>query len=120
MSSPESPGAEPPDIPDEESPPGQHRGEAPFPVVGIGASAGGLEAIGELLANLPEGSGMAFVVVLHLDPDRESRLVELLDRTSRLPVAGGTPRQELAPRPGYRLPPQPALTPPRGGPPPPP
>ena len=43
-------------------------GDSPFVVVGIGASAGGLEALSELLANLPEKTGMAFVVVQHLDP----------------------------------------------------
>ena len=44
----------------------------PFPVVGIGASAGGLEAYSELLHNLPEKTGMAFVLVQHLDPKHEA------------------------------------------------
>jgi len=47
-------------------------------VVGIGASAGGFEAFGELLNALPNDTGMAFVLVQHLDPDHRSLLVELL------------------------------------------
>jgi len=57
-----------------------------FPIVGIGASAGGLEAFSELLRNLPEKTGMAFVLVQHLDPKHESGLPEILARTTRLPV----------------------------------
>ena len=50
----------------------------PFPIVGIGASAGGLEAFRELLAALPEKTGLAFVLVQHLDPQHESFLAEIL------------------------------------------
>src|ERR1039458_5503625 len=57
-----------------------------FPIVGIGASAGGLEAFSELLHNLPEKTGMAFVLVQHLDPKHNSGLPEILARTTRLPV----------------------------------
>ena len=59
---------------------------AVFLVVGIGASAGGLEAFSELLHNLPEKTGMAFVLVQHLDPTHESALPEILGRTTKLPV----------------------------------
>ncbi len=55
-------------------------------VVGIGASAGGLEAFSRLLAALPNDTGMAFVLVQHLDPNHESVLTELLSRTTSLPV----------------------------------
>lgn len=58
----------------------------PFPIVGIGASAGGLEAFGQLLAALPEKTGMAFVLVQHLDPHHESLLAEILAPMSRMPV----------------------------------
>lgn len=58
-----------------------------FPIVGIGASAGGLEAIGELLSNLPPDTGMAFVLVQHLDPTHESRIDEILARKTLMPVA---------------------------------
>jgi two-component system CheB/CheR fusion protein len=51
-----------------------------FPVVGIGASAGGLEAVSELLAELPATTGMAFLLVQHLDPHHESLLTEILAR----------------------------------------
>src|SRR5438477_6233848 len=58
----------------------------PFSIVGIGASAGGFEAFGELLRQLPVDTGMAFVLVQHLDPTHESQLSELLSRNSPLPV----------------------------------
>lgn len=58
-----------------------------FPIVGIGASAGGLEAISELLGNLPPDTGMAFVIVQHLDPTHESRIDEILSRKTLMPVA---------------------------------
>jgi two-component system, chemotaxis family, CheB/CheR fusion protein len=58
-----------------------------FPIVGIGASAGGLEAVSELLAALPSRCGMAFVLVQHLDPDHESLLTELLAKKTAMPVA---------------------------------
>ena len=66
-------------------------GESPprlaFPVVGVGASAGGLEAYTELLQAVPPDSGMAFVLIQHLPPTRESLLVELLSRHTQMPVA---------------------------------
>src|ERR1700738_5043320 len=57
-----------------------------FPVVGIGASAGGLEALTTLLKELQSHLGMAYVLVLHLDPARESKVSEILARTTRIPV----------------------------------
>jgi two-component system CheB/CheR fusion protein len=56
-------------------------------VAAIGASAGGLEAIGDLLKHLPSNTGMAFVVVQHLDPEHPSLLPELLSRHTRMPVS---------------------------------
>src|SRR3954451_24008507 len=58
----------------------------PFPIVGIGASAGGLEAFTELLSALPPDTGMAFVLVQHLDPAHESLLPELLAPHSKMTV----------------------------------
>lgn len=58
----------------------------PFPVVGVGASAGGLEACTALLSELPADIGIAIVVVQHLDPSRKSLLRELLSRVSKMPV----------------------------------
>ncbi|MGH9913782.1 MAG: chemotaxis protein CheB, partial [Pyrinomonadaceae bacterium] len=60
--------------------------ESSLPVVGIGASAGGLEAFTQLLAHLPLDTGMAFVLVQHLDSTHESLLTELLSRTTEMPV----------------------------------
>jgi len=60
--------------------------ESEFPIVGIGASAGGLEAITQLLKSLPADTGLAFVVIQHLDPTRESILTSLLARATKMPV----------------------------------
>jgi two-component system, chemotaxis family, CheB/CheR fusion protein len=57
-----------------------------FPIVGIGASAGGLESVSALLAGIPANSGMAFVFVQHLDPYRVSHLTEILFNRAALPV----------------------------------
>jgi two-component system, chemotaxis family, CheB/CheR fusion protein len=58
----------------------------PFPIVGIGASAGGLEALEAFFAQVPADCGMAFVVITHTDPDHSSMLPELLQRKARIPV----------------------------------
>ncbi|MGA2700296.1 MAG: chemotaxis protein CheB [Isosphaeraceae bacterium] len=73
--------------------------DAPFVVVGVGASAGGLEALSDLLANLPANTGMAVVVVQHLDPQHESKLSNLLSRVTHLPVLEAT--QDLAVQPDH-------------------
>ena len=57
-----------------------------FPIVGIGASAGGLEALTALLKALPPDTGLAFVIVQHLDPKHESLLPDLLARSTTMPV----------------------------------
>src|SRR5512140_3493351 len=59
---------------------------ASFPVVGVGASAGGLEALTQLLKALPADTGMAFVLVQHLAPTHASALAEILTRATRMPV----------------------------------
>ena len=58
----------------------------PFPIVGVGASAGGLEAFSQLLEHLPSNTGMAFVLIQHLDPTHASQLPEILARKSGMPV----------------------------------
>ena len=58
----------------------------PRAIVGIGASAGGLEAVTELLENLPKKTGMGFVYVQHLDPTHKSLLASILSRISSIPV----------------------------------
>src|SRR6266513_797487 len=57
------------------------------PIVGIGGSAGGFEAAMELLQHLPSSTGMAFVIVQHLDPHHVSRLPSLLGKMSAMPVS---------------------------------
>ena len=57
-----------------------------FPVVGIGASAGGLEAFKKLITAIPHNSGMAYILVQHLHPEHESALPEILQRVSKIPV----------------------------------
>ncbi|MDB5143515.1 MAG: hypothetical protein JWQ66_2228, partial [Mucilaginibacter sp.] len=57
-----------------------------FPVVGIGASAGGLDAVKSFLKALPAKSGMAFVFVQHLSPQYESSLPEILQKVAPFPV----------------------------------
>ena len=59
---------------------------APFPVAGIGASAGGLEALKIFLENLSPATGMAFVIIQHLSPNHESILPELLEKKTTMPV----------------------------------
>ena len=61
-------------------------GNSPL-IVGVGASAGGLEAFTELLSHLPDDTGMAFVLIQHLDPSHESHLTELLSKASKMPVS---------------------------------
>src|SRR5262245_22596725 len=61
-------------------------GRAAFPVIGIGASAGGLEPVQEFLDRMPTDSGAALVLIQHLDPNRPSHLAELLRRHTRMPV----------------------------------
>jgi two-component system CheB/CheR fusion protein len=64
-----------------------HTGGGTFPIVGVGASAGGLEAFTELLTALPLNTGMAFVLIQHLEAEHESMLTELLSKVTQMPVA---------------------------------
>jgi two-component system, chemotaxis family, CheB/CheR fusion protein len=76
-----------------------------FPIVGIGASAGGLEALEQFLSRVEPGSGMAFVVVQHLDPNHKGMLVELLQRMTLLPVVQVADRMPVEPDHVYVIPP---------------
>ena len=62
------------------------RGTSPQYVVGIGASAGGLDPLVRFFDNLPRDTGMAFVIVQHLSPDFKSLMDELLGRHTLLPI----------------------------------
>jgi len=81
-----------------------------FPIVGIGASAGGLDAFKRLLTVIPENSGMAYVLVQHLDPSHESSLPEILQRTTKIPVFEITEDIHLAPNNIYIIPSNKILT----------
>ena len=83
---------------------------ATFPVVGIGASAGGLEAFSQLLGELPTDTGMAFVLIQHLDPRHESQLAAVLSRTTVMPVVAVTDRLRLQPNHVYVIPPNADMT----------
>ncbi|MBF0513718.1 MAG: PAS domain-containing protein [Desulfovibrionaceae bacterium] len=76
-----------------------------FPVIGIGASAGGLEALELFLKSVPEGSGLAFVVVQHLDPTQKGVMPELLQRMTTMPVAQVKDRAQVEPDHVYVIPP---------------
>lgn len=65
---------------------GKRQDSSICPVVGIGASAGGLEALGLFLKNVPDDSGLAYVIVQHLDPNREAMMADLLQRDTTMPV----------------------------------
>lgn len=79
--------------------------EARLPVVGIGASAGGLEALREMLAPARAPTGMAFVIVQHLDPNHESMLAQLLDRHTMLDVLQCEGGEKIAADKVYIIPP---------------
>jgi two-component system CheB/CheR fusion protein len=76
-----------------------------FPIVGIGASAGGLEALEHFLSRVPKNSGMAFVIVQHLDPTRKGIMPELLQRTTGMKVMQVKDRTLVQPDRVYVIPP---------------
>ncbi|HVL75423.1 MAG TPA: CheR family methyltransferase, partial [Noviherbaspirillum sp.] len=81
------------------------RSSLDIPVVGLGASAGGLEALAQLLQGLPSSPGMAFVVVLHLSPRHESAAAEVLQRSTAMPVAMVSRTTAIEPDHVYVIPP---------------
>ena len=79
-------------------------------IVGIGASAGGLEAFRTFLENMPADSGMAFVLVQHLAPDHKSMLAEILAKTTAMTVAEAVDGAEVLPNHVFVIPPDATLT----------
>ncbi|MGH8125375.1 MAG: chemotaxis protein CheB [Rhodanobacteraceae bacterium] len=75
----------------------RERGDLTFPVVGLGASAGGLTALKLFLQGMPKKSGLAFVVILHLSPKHESIADKVLQTASRMPVQQVTEATLLEP-----------------------
>jgi len=80
-------------------------GNRSFRIVGIGASAGGLEALGQFFEHMPADSGMAFVVVQHLDPTKKGMLPELLQRTTIMRVVQVKDSTKVRPNEVYVIPP---------------
>jgi len=76
-----------------------------FPIVGIGASAGGLDALEHFLGHVPAGSGMAFVIVQHLDPTHKGIMPELLQRVTGMSVMQVKDRTPVRPDCVYVIPP---------------
>src|SRR6188768_3207915 len=77
----------------------------PFPIVAVGASAGGLEAFNELLGALPVDTGMAFVLIQHLSPKHTSMLSEILGRATHIPVTQVEDNMRVDPDHVYVIPP---------------
>ena len=71
--------------------------EQRFPIVAIGASAGGVEALSAFFEALPPDAGLAFVLVLHLAPDRHSFLVDILAQHTTLPVKPAANGDKIVP-----------------------
>src|SRR5271170_3430690 len=84
---------------------GAASGKAGFPTVGIGTSAGGVYALQMFFESLPDDVDAAFVVVLHLDPWRQSELSSILAARTRMPVTQVTGLTPLEPRHVYVIPP---------------
>lgn len=82
----------------------------PTAVVGVGASAGGLEAFTTLLRTLPSNSGLAFVLIQHLDPTHESLMVDILARRTEMPVSQAVDGQKLEANTVYIISPNSYLT----------
>jgi chemotaxis response regulator CheB len=76
-----------------------------FPIVGIGASAGGLPALEQFVRRVPAGSGMAFVVVQHLDPARKGIMADLLQRSTPMKVREIRDGMQIHPDEVYVIPP---------------
>lgn len=78
---------------------------SPFHIVCMGASAGGLAPLSQLIRNLPTDTGMAFVVILHMDATHESKLAEILGRETSMPVAQAENHLPVQPNSVYVIPP---------------
>ncbi len=93
-----------------QSPPPFVRPRLPFPVAAIGASAGGLAAFTALLKALPSNSGLAFVLIQHLEPKHESGLTTLLSRATSIPVVQVSDGMAVEPDHVYVIPPNKTMT----------
>ena len=80
--------------------------DEPFHIVGVGASAGGLESLEQMFRNMPADTGMAFVVIQHLSPDFKSLMDELLARQTDMPVCRAEHEMQVEPNRIYLIPPR--------------
>ena len=76
-----------------------------FFLVGLGASAGGIQALQTFFEQMPPDTGMAFVVIIHLSPDHESNLAQILQHRTSMPVVQVSETVEVAPNQVYVIPP---------------
>jgi len=81
-----------------------------YPIVGIGASAGGLEALEQFFENMPKDNGMAFVVIQHLDPNHVGIMPELLQRITTMKVIQASDRLKVKPNSVYVIPPNKSMS----------
>ncbi|WP_282015217.1 chemotaxis protein CheB [Marinifilum flexuosum] len=81
-----------------------------FPIVGIGASAGGLEALEQFFTNTPSDNGMAFIVIQHLDPSQPGFMPELLQRITKMKVTQASDHLKVKPNCIYVIPPNKSLS----------
>ncbi|MBK1990604.1 PAS domain-containing protein [Sphaerospermopsis aphanizomenoides BCCUSP55] len=81
-----------------------------FPIVGMGASAGGLEAFTQILSYLPIDTGMGFVLVQHMNPQQKSMLTQILSRTTQMPVTEAENGMQVEPNHVYVIPPGATMT----------
>jgi two-component system CheB/CheR fusion protein len=88
----------------------QEKNQELFPIVGMGASAGGLEAFTQILSHLPTDTGMGFVLVQHMNPQQKSMLTEILSRTTQMPVTEAEDGMQVEPNHVYVIPPYATMT----------
>ena len=81
-----------------------------FPIVGLGASAGGLEALKSFFSEVSEDSAMAFIVLVHLPPKQPSMMPELFQRIARIPVLTARDEEAIEPNHVYVIPPDKEIT----------
>jgi len=81
-----------------------------FPIIGIGASAGGLEALEQFFENMPANNGMAFVIIQHLDPNHVDIMPELLQRITTMEVFQATDKLLVKPNQIYVIPPNKSMS----------
>ena len=104
------PGDELPPTPADEDASARERGRPELPVAGLVASAGGLDAFKKFFAAMPADSGIAFVLIPHLDPQHESLMVELLTRHTSMPVVEAAEGMAVEANRVYIIPPNKNMT----------